>query len=185
MRLVAGAASRSTLSGTELSCGTEAQHEGTTKLLSCSVSHAVLGEQFGTELVSRKRNTFSYVEREWHNWALWCDLNSQINIWTVTRPSPGINPLPFNFRKECYSQGRHLKSLLPPSKAFVGPDLPHYVTLMLAAENKAGEEELTLSRGLSCLFSKKLRRRWPPSDFNFCSPSSNFSPYLLFMFLVF
>lgn len=64
MRFVAGATSHSTLSGTELSRGTEAQHKGKTKLLSCSISLADLGEQFSTELVSRKRNTFSYVERE-------------------------------------------------------------------------------------------------------------------------
>lgn len=48
---------------------------------------------------------FSYVEREWHNWALWCDLNSQINIRMLTRPSPGISPLACIFKKTWYSQG--------------------------------------------------------------------------------
>lgn len=172
------------LSGSELSHGTEAQHEGKTKLLSCSISLAVLGEQFSTELVSRKRNTFSYVEREWHNWALWCDLNSQINIWTATRPSPGINPLPFNFRKARYSQGRHLPSLFPPSKAFVGPDLPHYVTCMLATENKAGEEELTLSRARAA-FSV---RSWGGGGLHliaiFAAQAQTF-PIFAFMFLIF
>lgn len=46
------------LSSTKQSGGPEAQHKGKMKSLRSSTSLVILGEQFSTELVSRKQNTF-------------------------------------------------------------------------------------------------------------------------------
>lgn len=163
MRFVASATSFSVLlSGTKPPSGIEAQREGKRKLLSSNISLVILGEQFSTELVSKIPNTFSYSEREWHNWALSCDLNSQINIWMATRPSPGINPLhcpSFSGRYDTAREGtlNHycLRWYRKLSRDWI---CSHDVTLVLVSKNKAGEEETTLPRGLSCLFSKVLRK---------------------------
>lgn len=119
------------LSGTKPPNGTEAQCEGKRKLLSSSISLVILGEQFSTELVSRIRNTFSYNEREWHNWALWCDLNSQINIWMALALHLALIFCPSCLGRYNTSREGILSHycLLMVEKAFMGLDLRSFCSL--------------------------------------------------------